>query len=107
MVSALNRFSIVGKLSSAARMPLPGARSVATVVSIAGAAINKSSRRHLGELHHHLTDILPLEKTDERAHRLVDSFHHGIFVLQFAGSEIAAHFFFKFVLAIEPIANDQ
>src|ERR1035437_6821578 len=98
MVSALNLFSIVGKLSSAARMPLPGARSVATVVSIAGAAINKSSRRPLGELHHHLADILPLEKANERVHRLVDSFHDRLFVLQFAGSEIAAHFFFKFIL---------
>jgi hypothetical protein len=48
-----------------------------------------------------------LEKTDERAHRLVDSFHHRLFMLHLAGSEIAAYFFFKFALTGQLIANDQ
>src|ERR1035441_6920916 len=45
----------------------------------------------LTQFHHHLTHVLPFEKTDESAHRLVDSFHHRFLVLQLAGFEIAAH----------------
>src|SRR5579864_6070078 len=43
MLNALNLFSMVGKLSSAARMPLPETRSVATVDLIAGAVISLTS----------------------------------------------------------------
>src|ERR1019366_2315098 len=54
------------------------------------------------QLHHHLTDVLPFEKTDESAHRLVDSFHDRFLVLHLAGFEIAAHFLFELGLTVQP-----
>src|SRR5208283_1135567 len=50
------------------------------------------------QLHHHLANIFSCEEAEKRAHRLLNSFHNRFLVLQFAGAEIAAHFFFKFAL---------
>ncbi len=61
----------------------------------------------LRQFHYHLAHILPLEKAEERTHRLVDSFHHCLFALQLAGLEISTHFFSELSLTIQPIKNHQ
>ena len=48
---------------------------------------------------------MPLEKTDESAHRFVDSFHDRFLVLQLASFEIASHFLFELGLTVQPIPN--
>src|ERR1039458_10140098 len=60
-------------------------RRVRSFISRTGSLIRKPGS---SQLHHHLADVLPLEKTDESLHRLVDSFHDRFFVLHFAGFEI-------------------
>src|SRR5687767_848164 len=72
-----------------------------------GGGINQIRGTDSGQLHHHLANISAFEKADERAHRLVDSFHDSLLVLQFAGAEIAAHFDFKFTPTIQPIAYNK
>lgn len=59
------------------------------------------------QFHHHLANVPAGEESDERPHRIFDSFHRSFLVLQFAGAEIAANFFFKFILAIQPVPNKQ
>ena len=49
----------------------------------------------------------PLEKAEECTHRLVDSFHHCLFVLQLAGLEKSPHFFSELSLTVQPIKNHQ
>ena len=63
--------------------------------------------RHLTQLHHHLADVPPLEEAEERAHRLVDSFHDRFLVLHLASFEIAPHFLLKLGLAVQPVKNHQ
>src|ERR1035438_9133216 len=81
-------------------------RRVRSLISRTSSLISES-RRGSSQLHHHLTDVLPLEKTDERLYRPVDSFHDGLLVLHLAGFEIAAHFLLELGLAVQPIRNDE
>ena len=48
-----------------------------------------------------------MKEAEERAHRLVDSFHDRFLVLHLASFEIASHFLFELDLAIQPVKTHQ
>src|ERR1019366_8466886 len=80
-------------------------RRVRVWISRTMSLIRKPTRPTSSQLHHHLADVLPFEKTDESAHRFVDSFHDRFLVLHLASFEIASHFLFELGLMVQPIPN--